>query len=175
MNEQPKTWTISYDAEASDLQAGYSLFKKICKSAGRSTRILRVIAVFAFVLVAFESFREHTITPGVIGVGVGALFLIFGVPWQTRRQLTKLFKTLAAPHTTLPITVRFDDEQISFTLSGKSEAKFFWSGVLGVAEDEAVFILMPTKISFYYIPKRALASEVLEQLRLISPKMTSKC
>ena len=169
MNEPSTPWTISYDAEASDLLCGYSLFMKTCKSAGRSVRLLRWLAVVALVSVGFVSFQQRTFTPSLFGVSFGALFLIFVVPWQTRRQLKKAFNNLAAPNRTLPITVRCDQEQISFTLKSKSEAKFFWSGVLGVAEDNTTFLLIPAKGIFYYIPKRVLTTEILGNLRSMRP------
>jgi hypothetical protein len=123
------------------------------------------MAAVAFVSIGLVSFEQHTVTPSFIGVSVGALFLIFVVPWQTRRQLKKTFNSMAAPNRTLPITVHCDQEQISFALRGKSEVKFFWSGVLGVAEDKSMFILIPAKGTFYYIPKRVLTDGMIVSLQ----------
>jgi hypothetical protein len=168
-------FTISYDAEAADMQAGYVLFQRTCKSASRSLRWFKVFASLWLLAVVGAAITSHSIHPAMIGLAVAALYILFGLSWQTKRQIKKAFHNMAAPGSTLPITMTYDEQQISFTLHNKSEAKFFWSGVLGSAEDEQVFILIPTKRTFYYIPKRVLTEESLSALRGVAPGAPSTC
>jgi hypothetical protein len=168
-------FTISYDAEVSDMQAGYALFQRTCKSVSRQLKWIKVFASLWLLATIFAAITSHSIHPAMIGLAAAALYLLFGLSWQIKRQIKKAFLNMASPGSTLPITMTCDEQQISFTLQNKSEAKFFWSGLLGSAEDETVFILIPTKRTFYYIPKRVLTEDVLSTLRHLAPGAPSTC
>jgi hypothetical protein len=168
-------FTISYDAEISDMQAGYALFQRTCKSVSRSLKWIKAIAVLWLLAIACNAIMSHSIHPAMIGLGAGALYILFGLSWQTKRQIKKTFLNMAAPSATLPITMTCDEQHISFTLRDKSEAKFFWTGVLGSAEDKQAFIIIPVKRTFYYIPKRVLTEEALSLLRSVAPGAPSSC
>ncbi len=162
--------------QEADMQAAYALFSRVCSSTSRSMKTLRWIAVAMLIGIALTLATTHFQNPGgLIGLSFAALYFIFGLPWQVKRGIRKTFLGMAAPNTTLPITITCDEEQISFALLNKSEAKFFWSGVMGSAEDDHVFLLIPVKRMFYYIPKRALSEESLKTLRALAPGKPSSC
>jgi DNA-binding transcriptional regulator of glucitol operon len=164
--------SVSYDATFEDFGNGYALFKHTCKKQANSMKRIRIFAMLWLLacVISIVTNPKSSYSPAVIGLAVGALCILFLVPWQQRRGMRKSWdKMVTPPSITLPITLTFDDEQISMLRQGNSEARFFWSAILRVAEDEQTFLLLINERMFYYIPKRALSEELLHSLRTVAP------
>jgi len=168
-------WTFRFEAEVKDFQAAWKLYQRTCTSSARTMKWIRIFATLWLVSIIVVLATSHSINPGFIGLGVAALYILFLLPIQAQRTLKKQFLQIASPGTTLTISIQFDTEEIVFRLQGKSEAKFYWPAVEGIAEDESTFLILPGKRMFYYIPKRALTAEDLDALRSVAPKGTPKC
>ena len=163
---------VSYDAELSDFTAGYSLFKTTCKRSRRSIRNVRFFAVLWLVACGWGFATQPSVrtSPVAVGLTVASLNILFVLPWQERRSVKKQWgKIVTEPARTLPITITFDDQQISFLLTGKSEARFYWPAIAGIAEDDLTFLLLVAERQFYYIPKRILSADLLGALRSVAP------
>ncbi|HEY5331892.1 MAG TPA: YcxB family protein [Acidobacteriaceae bacterium] len=164
--------TVSYDATFEDFDNGYALFKRICKKQANSMKRIRFFALLWLLacIISIVMNPRSSYSPAVIGLAFGALCILFVVPWQQQRAIRKSWdKMVTPPSITLPITVTFDDEHISILRQGNSEARFFWSAILRVAEDERTFLLLVNERMFYYIPKRVLSEELLDSLRTVAP------
>jgi len=168
----PSSFTVSYDAEVQDFLASYALFKTTCKKVGGTMRRARIFAglwLIACVLV-FATQPSLRTSPVFIGISIFSLYILLLLPAQERWMMKKQWnKIVTPPSQTLPITVTFDDEQISFLLRDKSEARFYWSAIVGIAENDAYVLFLVAERMFYYIPKRVLSEEILTALRSVAP------
>ena len=68
----------------------------------------------------------------------------------------------------IPASFEFNEEQVISAIPGKSEGRFFWPVILDFIEDDKIALLFVHKKRFLFIPKRAMPTEVWDELRKVS-------
>jgi len=63
------------------------------------------------------------------------------------------------------IVLEFDDEQVRFTIPGKTEVKYSWSAFTSFAESKRTATLLVGRAAFHTVPKTAMSEESWAELR----------
>lgn len=93
-------------------------------------------------------------------------------PWNLRRCYKRLRKVSGLTDSTT-IRFEFDDNGVVSGIAGRSEGRFFWSGIQDFVENDKIALLFIGSKRFLYIPKRAMADEQWTQLRSLAAEKIS--
>jgi hypothetical protein len=127
--------------------------------------VIFLIAATAYLL--HQEVLFHQIAPLA---GMGIWFAIF-IPLMRWFNIRKLWKaSVETIDGGKPVSLQFDNEQISSSIPGKSEGRFYWNAILDFAEDDRVAMIFVRAKNFLYIPKNALPEEAWTQIRALAPR-----
>jgi hypothetical protein len=110
------------------------------------------------------------------GIGWELVGLAFAsvVPLSRFYGVRKQFRMMF-PNGNEEVWVDLDDERVISTIPGTGEGKYFWTGILGSAQDEKIILLYIRKNMFLFFPTIALSPTVRAEVSdLISSKLVNK-
>jgi hypothetical protein len=121
-----------------------------------------VIPVLAVLGLGYIVFANSTGQSGVVDelvMPVTVLVLIsILIPIMRNFAIRKSFKGMFPPSETGPgYSLDIDNERILSVRPGSGEAKYFWTGICGVAQDNKITLLYISDILFLGIPTRVLS------------------
>jgi len=88
----------------------------------------------------------------------GLLWLTIYLPAWQAYAMRKCFKQIFPPgRTDGSSSIDIDADRIVSTVPGVSEGKFFWTGIVAVAQDEKVTLLYIRKHAFLFFPTQAMS------------------
>jgi len=170
------TPTFEYVLQKKDFINAQRLHLKHNRSAALSYYFwIWLVPILGVVVALFEwtayllhnEIMMRTLAP-VAGAGLWlAIFLPFMRWWNVRRCWKASSETIDGGK---PVTLQFNDELLISTIPGKSEGRFFWTGLIDFAEDDRLALLYIRKKQFLYVPKSALPEEAWVRVRALAPR-----
>lgn len=139
--------------------------------------VIPAIAILASIgtIVAYAYGRSDLVDGIVIPVSALVVLAIF-LPILRNLMIRKSFKGMFPPSKIGPgYSLDIDNERILSVRPGSGEAKYFWAGICGVAQNSKITLLYISDILFLGIPTRVLSpAERTELYDLIAHNVVRK-
>ena len=163
---------ISYQLTEDDYRQGYKAFRRRKTSSLWFNRI----AYACFLLVLLAALFESIIGPDRSFANLALLwglaafwgYCLWYAPRYASRKMIR-----GSPTASLPHTMDISEEGLHSRTSA-GECRLTWNSFIGWLEVDRVFVLFPSPLSFFPIPKRAMSREQHDELRSIFQKKVLK-
>jgi len=132
--------------------------------------ILGLLGSFPLIatFLGYNSYLTRSLAP-ISGIG---LWLALYFPLMRIYSIRKCWKLLLPEHiekstkSEIVVALEITPEQLISVIPGKSEGRFFWSGILDFVEDEQLALIFIKKKLFIFIPHRAMDEAGWSELRM---------
>ena len=163
---------ISYQLTELDYRQGYKAFRTRTKYLLWKRRVsyvvFAVLVVTAFYVSVFGPDRSFPNLLLLWGLVAFLSWCYWGAPRYAARKIIG-----GSPGASLPHTADISENGLSFKTSA-SEGRLTWDLIVGWAESDGVFVLLPSPMTFLPIPKRAMIDDQQVELRSLLQRKVVK-
>ncbi len=154
---------LSYQLTAEDYRHAFDAFRNRNKRVRLRKRILTVICLLGLLMAMATTILipEKPASPVVLG-----LICLYWVYCQWYAPYVIARKMMASPDARSARTVDANDRGL-YDHTDVSDARLDWSMFVGWSENDRVFTLLPSEVSFLPVPKRAMTPVQQDEFRAL--------